>query len=274
VSPLSLIFGTVVGLSLGLTGGGGAIFAVPLLVYGLNVPAKDAVVISLIAVGTTSFVGFLHRWHLKQVDFKSGLIFAVAGMVGAPIGSWLATLIPDVYLMVMFALLMLIVSIRMWQQSRKNEPVDRILADNTEIYDDTNACQRDSQGRLKLNSRCALLLIGLGIFVGIQTGLFGVGGGFLIVPALVLFSGIPILHAVGTSLLVISMVSMSGIASQLYSGRTVSLEITSLFIVGGITGLFVGQYIGKRLSASMLQKIFSVAILFVAIFVLLRNFSS
>jgi hypothetical protein len=101
-----------------------------------------------------------------------------------------------------------------------------------------------------------------------------VGGGFLIVPALVLFSGIPILHAVGTSLLVISMVSMSGIASQLYSGRTVSLEITSLFIVGGIMGLFVGQYIGKRLSASMLQKIFSVAILFVAIFVLLRNFST
>jgi uncharacterized membrane protein YfcA len=176
--------------------------------------------------------------------------------------------------MVMFALLMLIVSIRMWQQSRKNEPVHRILSDNTEIYDDTNACQRDSQGRLKLNTRCALLLIGLGIFVGIQTGLFGVGGGFLIVPALVLFSGIPILHAVGTSLLVISMVSMSGIASQLYSGRTVSLEITSLFIVGGIMGLFVGQYIGKRLSASMLQKIFSVAILFVAIFVLLRNFST
>jgi uncharacterized membrane protein YfcA len=82
----------VVGLSLGLTGGGGAIFAVPLLVYGLQVPAKDAVLISLIAVGTTSFVGFLHRWQLKQVDFKSGFIFAGAGMLGAPIGAWLATL--------------------------------------------------------------------------------------------------------------------------------------------------------------------------------------
>ncbi|MBN8601051.1 MAG: sulfite exporter TauE/SafE family protein, partial [Planctomycetes bacterium] len=98
MSPLSLIFGAVVGLSLGLTGGGGAIFAVPLLVYGLHIPAKDAVVISLISVGSTSFVGFLHRWQLKEVDVKTGLIFAVAGMIGAPIGAWLATLIPDVAL--------------------------------------------------------------------------------------------------------------------------------------------------------------------------------
>ncbi len=274
MSPLSLIFGAVVGLSLGLTGGGGAIFAVPLLVYGLHVPAKDAVVISLIAVGTTSFVGFLHRWKLKQVDFKSGIIFAVAGMLGAPIGSWLARMIPDVALMIMFALLMLFVAVRMWQQSTKQEPIHRILSDNTEIYDDSNTCQRDTQGQLKLNTPCALLLMGLGLFVGIQTGLFGVGGGFLIVPALVLFSGIPILHAVGTSLFVISLVSTSGIASQLYNGRTISIEITSLFIAGGIAGLFAGQRLGKHLSASLLQKIFAVAILFVSLFVLIRNLFS
>lgn len=274
MSPLSLIFGAVVGLSLGLTGGGGAIFAVPLLVYGLQVPAKDAVLISLIAVGTTSFVGFLHRWQLKQVDFKSGFIFAGAGMLGAPIGAWLATLLPDVALMIMFALLMLFVAIRMWQQANKKDLVQEISPDSTENNTDKTACQRDTQGRLKLNTRCALLLLGLGIFVGIQTGLFGVGGGFLIVPALVLFSGIPILHAVGTSLLVISLISSSGIVSQLYSGRVVSVEITSLFILGGIVGLFLGQLIGQRISASLLQKIFAIAILFVALFVLIRNILS
>lgn len=274
MSPLSLIFGAVVGLSLGLTGGGGAIFAVPLLVYGLQVPAKDAVLISLIAVGTTSFVGFLHRWKLKQVDFKSGFIFAGAGMLGAPIGAWLATLLPDVALMIMFAFLMLFVAFRMWQQANKKDLVQEISPDSTENKTDNTACQRDTQSRLKLNTRCALLLLGLGIFVGIQTGLFGVGGGFLIVPALVLFSGIPILHAVGTSLLVISLISSSGIVSQLYSGRVVSVEITSLFILGGIIGLFLGQLIGQRISASLLQKIFAIAILCVALFVLLRNILS
>jgi uncharacterized membrane protein YfcA len=94
------------------------------------------------------------------------------------------------------------------------------------------------------------------------------------VPALVLFSGIPMLHAIGTSLLVISLISSSGIVSQLYSGRTVSIEITGLFILGGIIGLFAGQLIGKRLSASLLQKIFAIAILLVALFVLIRNLLS
>lgn len=273
MTPLSLIFGTVVGLSLGLTGGGGAIFAVPLLVYGLHVPVNEAVVVSMISVGTTSFVGFLHRWRLRQVDFQSGIIFAISGMIGAPIGSWLATQIPEFALMLMFASLMLIVAVRMWQQSEKREPIVRILAEEKDPLAPI-ACQRDSTGQLKLTSRCAVMLMGLGLFVGIQTGLFGVGGGFLIVPALVLFSGITILHAVGTSLMVISLVSFSGIASQLYNGRTVPLEVTTLFILGGILGLFFGQHIGKNLSSATLQKTFAVAILLVAIFVLVRNLSS
>ncbi len=87
MSPLSLIFGAVVGLSLGLTGGGGVIFAVPLLVYGLSVPTREAVGISLAAVGATSLVGFLHHWQLGQVEIRTGLLFAMAGMLGAPIGS-------------------------------------------------------------------------------------------------------------------------------------------------------------------------------------------
>jgi hypothetical protein len=83
MATLSLIFGAVVGLSLGLTGGGGAIFAVPLLIYGLGVNPRDAVAISLAAVGATSFVGFLHRWNLREVELRTGLLFAAAGMVGA-----------------------------------------------------------------------------------------------------------------------------------------------------------------------------------------------
>ena len=96
---LSLIFGAVVGLSLGLTGGGGAIFAVPLLVYGLGVDPREAIAISLAAVGATSLVGFLHRWKLGQVEIRTGLLFAVAGMVGAPVGTWIAGFLPETVLL-------------------------------------------------------------------------------------------------------------------------------------------------------------------------------
>jgi len=101
--------------------------------------------------------------------------------------------------------------------------------------------------------------------------MFGVGGGFIIVPALIVFSGMSMLRAVGTSLMVIAMVSVSGIVSQLSAGQILNLEVTSLFVVGGLIGLRIGQMISHRLSTAMLQKIFSVAILLVAVFVIFRN---
>ncbi|MBL8827263.1 MAG: sulfite exporter TauE/SafE family protein, partial [Planctomycetaceae bacterium] len=261
--PLSLIFGAVVGLSLGLTGGGGAIFAVPLLVYGLAVPAREAVAVSLAAVGATSFVGFLHRWKLGEVEIPTGLLFAAAGMIGAPLGTWLASLVPDAVLLLAFAGLMLVVAWRLWQQATKPHapitdcPPSPVTAGPT--------CQRDAAGQLRLTSRCAMLLLAIGVLTGTLSGLFGVGGGFVIVPALVLFSSLPIHRAVGTSLLVIALVSLSGIASQVWSGRTIPFEITALFVIGGVGGLFLGQRIGRRLSGPLLQKVFVVAILLVAV---------
>src|SRR5688572_7870911 len=117
MAALSLIFGAVVGLSLGLTGGGGAIFAVPLLVYGLGVPAREAVGISLLAVGSTSLVGFVQRARRGLVEFPTGLLFAVAGMFGAPAGSWLANRMPETLLLSLFAILMLVIAVRMWSKS-------------------------------------------------------------------------------------------------------------------------------------------------------------
>ena len=127
---------------------------------------------------------------------------------------------------------------------------------------------------LLLTSRCAILLLIVGVLTGVLSGLFGVGGGFVIVPALVLFSGMGIHRAVDTSLMVISLVSVSGIASQIWSGRDISPLITALFVVGGIAGLFAGQQIGRRLSGPTLQKAFAVAVLGVAVFVGVRNLSS
>jgi len=269
---LAVLFGGIVGFSLGLTGGGGAIFAVPLLVYGLGVAPREAVGISLVAVGATSFVGFLERWRARRVEIRTGLVFAVAGMLGAPVGSWVSDLIPEAVLLTLFALLMLIVAQRMWSKAAESASAELPVACSTEAGDvDGPACRRDRDGNLLLTSRCAWLLAGVGIATGVLTGLFGVGGGFVIVPALVLFSGMAIHRAVGTSLLVITLVSISGIASHLFVGRTISVETTALFVVGGVAGMLFGNLAGHRLSGPALQKVLAVAIVAVALFVIVRT---
>lgn len=272
MAPLSLIFGAVVGLSLGLTGGGGAIFAVPLLVYGLSVNPREAVAISLAAVGATSLVGFLHRWRLGEVELRTGLLFAIAGMVGAPVGTWIASLIPESILLLAFAGLMVVVALRLWQQA--SHPILPPTACPSPEQQDGPTCRRDATGALVLTSRCAVLLLVVGVLTGMLSGLFGVGGGFVIVPALVLFSGMSIHRAVGTSLMVIALVSVSGVTAQVWAGRVIDPVVTTLFVAGGIAGLFAGQRIGRRMSGPSLQKVFAVAILAVAAFVIVRNLSS
>lgn len=269
MSPLSLVFGAVVGLSLGLTGGGGAIFAVPLLVYGLAIPTREAVAISLTAVGTTAFVGFVHRWRLGQVEVRTGLLFASAGMVGAPLGTWLASLLSDLVLLLAFAGLMVLVAVRLWRSA--SHAVTRIELCPAAEPEAGPTCRRTPEGELILTSRCTMLLLLAGVLTGVLSGLFGVGGGFVIVPALVLFSGMSMHRAIGTSLMVIALVSVSGIASQLGAGREIPIVVTGLFVAGGIGGLFAGQRIGRRLSGPRLQKIFVVAMLAVAAFVVARN---
>ena len=265
---LAIACGGVVGLSLGLTGGGGAIFAVPLLVYGLRVPAAQAVGISLAAVGATSFAGFLHRWRLGEVELQTGLIFATAGMLGAPIGSWISGQIPASVLLLAFAGLMLYVAVRMWRGTTRQK-TDAEPCASGDISPAT--CQRDAAGRLVLTSRCGLLLVCVGLATGVLSGLFGVGGGFVIVPALVLFSGMSMHHAVGTSLMVIALVSVSGVTAHLTAGRAIDPTMTLLFIAGGVAGLFAGQQLGKRLSGPILARVFAVAIVAVAVYVILRN---
>ncbi|MGE0757477.1 MAG: sulfite exporter TauE/SafE family protein [Pirellulaceae bacterium] len=266
---LSILFGLMVGLSLGLTGGGGAVIAVPLLVYGLGIPPREAVAVSLAAVGAMSVVGFLHRWMLGEVETRTGLLFAVAGMVGAPLGTWLAGFLSDAVLLLAFGTLMVVVAVRMWRQASKPQETQAPAPLLEEVGGPT--CRRDTTHSLVLTTRCAALLLTVGVSTGVLSGLFGVGGGFIIVPALVLFSGMAIHRAVGTSLMVIALVSASGVATQIWSGQAIPLGITALFVLAGIGGLFLGQQIARRISRAVLQKVFVVVLLGVAAFVMVRN---
>jgi uncharacterized membrane protein YfcA len=198
-------------------------------------------------------------------------LFAIAGMVGAPVGSWLAGLIPETLLLTLFAFLMLFVAYRMWSKAVTESRVATASCPVVNPDEDGPSCRRDENGNLLLTSRCARLLLLVGLLTGVLSGLFGVGGGFVIVPALVLFSGMAIHHAIGSSLLVITLVSISGVASHLYAGRVIPLEITIWFVAGGVGGMIVGTQISRRLSGPTLQKGFAVAILAVAAFVLYRT---
>lgn len=268
---LAIFFGVVVGFALGLTGGGGGVFAVPLLVYGLSVPPREAVGISLAAVGGTALFGVLPRLRDGQVEWRTGLLFAIAGMIGAPIGSWLSQLITEQALLLLFAVLMCVVGYRMWTKSAA--PASSESQFSTEQSDDPDhsACQRDRAGDLRLTSRCARLLVFLGLLTGVLSGLFGVGGGFVIVPALVLFSGMAIHRAVGTSLFVIVLISFSGVTSHLLSGNQLSLWTAGQFLVGGLVGIGIGSLVSRKIGGPTLQKIFAAAVFLVAIFVLVQS---
>ncbi|MGB7344274.1 MAG: sulfite exporter TauE/SafE family protein [Pirellulaceae bacterium] len=271
---LAIVFGCVVGFALGLTGGGGGIFAVPLLVYGLAAAPREAVGISLASVGGTALFGAVPRMVRGEVELRTGLLFAVAGMVGAPIGSYLSTLVQENVLLVMFAVLMFVVAQRMWTKACNPVLPSGVCSTESQLGPDRSACQRDVDGTLRLTSRCARLLTLVGLLTGVLSGLFGVGGGFVIVPALVIFSGMAIHKAVGTSLFVIVLVSISGVTSHLVNGNELSLETTLQFMGGGFAGIWLGGIIAKRLKGPTLQKTFSIAVVLVAVFVIFKSVAS
>jgi uncharacterized membrane protein YfcA len=256
---LGIVFGMIVGFSLGLTGGGGSIFAVPLLVYGLSMAPREAVALSLAAVGATALVGAIERLRAGEVEVPTALIFSAGGVAGAPLGAWIGGLVPDAVLLLSFAVLIVVVAARMWARA------DRKAEHATEPMRGT--CPRDIEGRLHLGPRCAARLVLVGLVTGVLSGLLGVGGGFVIVPALVFSSGMPIHRAVATSLLAIALVSASGVTSFAMAGRSMPPALTALFVVGGVGGMRAGTRLRGRLPGPLLQKGFAVAIVGVAAFI-------
>lgn len=270
LSALTAALGALIGFSLGLTGGGGAIFAVPILIYALAVPTREAVGISMLTVGSTALVGFLQRARRDLVEFPTGLLFALSGMIGAPLGSKLAELLPEPAVLTMFAGLMAFIAVRMWIKADEKSAHLPIIDGSS----DAPVCRRDQDGRLRLTSQCSLLLGVVGLCTGILTGMFGVGGGFVIVPALIAFACMGMQRAIGTSLLVITLVSLTGAASHILAGRELSFQTASLFTLGSLVGLFLGGWLAQKIAGPRLQRVFAMCIAMVAAYVILRTLSS
>lgn len=253
---LAAAFGVLVGLSLGLTGGGGSILAVPLLVYGLGMELRTAVAMSLVIVGTTSLFGAIIQARSGQVLWRAGLILGVGGIAVAPLGALAGAGMSDDLVVILFAALMLAVGTRMLRGASSTEvPVAR-----------TFACRTDDSGRPQASLSCASKLLGAGALTGFLSGLFGVGGGFLLVPALLLVGGVSIQHALATSLVAIALTSVSGFISNLGAANTIPVVASLLFAAGSFVGMQGGAVAKRYLPSQLLRTIFAVAVVGVGAF--------
>ncbi len=258
---LSYIFAALIGISLGLIGAGGSILTVPVLVYLAGVNPVLATAYSLFVVGSTALVGGFQNLRKGRVDFKTAFVFGLPSIFAVyATRAFIMPAIPDnlgaignfsidkgTALLIFFASLMIVTSISMVRETKKPE-VDHI----------------EKQYNYPL-----ILVEGIG--VGVLTGMVGAGGGFLIIPALVLFAGLEMKLAVGTSLFIIAAKSLIGFIGDIQTGYDISWNFLLLFTAFSISGIFLGTWLGKFVDGRKLKKGFGWFVLIMGIYMVLKE---
>lgn len=242
IAPLALLGALLVGATLGLLGSGGSILTVPVLVYLADQPEKVAIAGSLVIVGAIALTGALDHFRHGRVSMRHVLWFGLPGIGGTLLGAQLSAFVSGAVQLLVFAAVMLLAAMFMLRPLR----AERRAASNT-------------------------TLVGNGIAVGVMTGFVGVGGGFLIVPALVFFGGLAMHEAIGTSLAIIVLNTASGFAKHFAllaeRGAVLDWKLIGVFVVIGIAGSVAGGHIGRRLPQQVLRKAFAVMVLAVAVYI-------
>ena len=243
---LGIALASFIGISLGFFGGGGSILTVPLLVYVFGLSPKEAIASSLLVVGVASSSGAFQHWRAGNVRPKEAMLFGAAGMAGAYVGGRASAFLDGGLLLLLFAAMMLLTATAMWR-GRKEVPqhgVDEL--------------------------RSALKLMLQGVAVGSFTGLVGAGGGFLIVPALALWAGLPMAAAVGTSLLIIVLNSAAGFLG--YSSH-VRVDYSLVAAVSGmaVAGSFLGSRLTRLVPPAKLRRAFAGFVMLMGCFILVRE---
>lgn len=246
---LALLGAIIIGLSLGLFGSGGSILTVPVLLYLLGMPAEMAIASSLLIVAAISAFGSFHNGFKRLISWRHVYWFGIPGMFGTYLGAWAGTMVDSRWQLLVFALLMIVAAVFMWRSQVK-----------------------DTANQLAFNK---LKVLADGLIVGAVTGFVGVGGGFLIVPALVLMGGLPIVLGVATSLVIIALKSFVGFATYyaVFSSKGLSFDWAAigLMIVAGIAGSYLGAWIGRRLPKEKLQRGFAVFLAIMAVVVITQS---
>ncbi|HEX7657691.1 MAG: sulfite exporter TauE/SafE family protein [Sphingomonas sp.] len=246
---LGALSGALVGFSLGLVGGGGSILAVPLMVYLVGVPSPHmAIGTSALAVAANAATGLASHARAKTVKWRCGAIYAAAGIIGALIGSTAGKAFDGQKLLFLFALVMVVVGVLMLRGRKAGG-------------DPGAECNRQNAPKVG----------GYGFGTGLFSGFFGIGGGFLIVPGLVASTRMPMINAVGTSLVAVTAFGLTTAANYAFSGL-VDWPLAGIFIVGGVAGGVSGTILAKRLSGTgMLTTVFAGLIFVVAAYMLWKS---
>lgn len=250
MTPAGLALGLAVGLSLGLLGGGGSILTVPVFVYVLGFGAKESIAMSLAAVGAISIVGALAHWRAGNVKWRIAGIFSVVAMAGTYLGARLAVYFSGTAQLLLFAVVMLAAAFFMLRPPKAVDVASK------------------SSEHLPIH-----WIVLEGLAVGVLTGLVGVGGGFLIVPALVLLGRVPMKHAVGTSLVIIAFKSAAGFVG--YLGQvTIAWGFIGQFIAVAVLGILIGSKLVHYVPQRALQRVFAAFLLVMGTAILYSNRSA
>lgn len=255
---MGYFFAALIGLSLGVLGGGGSILTVPVLVYVLGMEAKLSIALSLAIVGLTSLMGVVTHFRKGNVDLKIAAVFGSVAMVGTFAGAKLSVFFSGTMQLIFFSVIMLLAAVMMLRKSGKSAETPPELAN-------------EAAEKLVAKVKSPYPLIALeGLVVGLITGIVGVGGGFMIVPALVLLGGLEMRRAVGTSLLIIAAKSFAG-----FMGYLNQVEVPWVFLLQftsvSIVGIFVGAAVAQKLPQNTLRKLFAVFLIVMGVFILYKN---
>ncbi|WP_084379210.1 sulfite exporter TauE/SafE family protein [Pseudomonas mucidolens] len=246
---LASFFGLLMGLIMGLTGAGGGILGVPALVLGLGLSMTTAAPVSLFAVGAAAAVGAIDGLRHGLVRYRAALLIALLGALFSPLGVFFAHQLPEKVLMVLFSALMVLVA---WRMLRREQVEAGPSGHGAASWGQKNCMLNQQTGRFAWTTKCTATLAALGAVTGAVSGLLGVGGGFLIVPAFKQLTDVQMRGIVATSLMVISLISLVGVIGAFHAG--VSIDAMGwVFIGASIVGMLVGRRLGSLIKAGVLQ---------------------
>jgi uncharacterized membrane protein YfcA len=259
--------GILVGLVLGLTGAGGSVLAVPLLMAGMGWTLPQAAPVALLAVCAAATFGTIVAWDRTHVRFRAAALMGLLAVVTAPIGVRLASIVPLPLLTLLFSVVLALVGTRLFVQAARTPAEAGIVRATVAGEGPTTGghwIPVNAHGRIVWGPRTAATVSGIGALTGFLAGLLGVGGGFVIVPALRMASGLSMHSAVATSLMAIALISAIAAAGALAQGVHVEWAAAPGFVLGALAGMFAGRRLAPRIAGPRLQQGFAVVMLAIA----------
>ncbi len=265
---MALLIGLTIGTLLGLTGAGGSVFAVPLLILLLDLSPLSAMGLALAAVSASAAYGTFQQKHL--ILWAPAFVLAMTGALIAPIGKIISEHLSEGVLLTGFtALAISVATLMLRQATTEPEKSKHLRSSRPPLKEDSSPyCQLSSKPSQKVTPKCASALVLGGGLIGLTSGVFGVGGGFLIVPFLTYITSASFPAAVATSLFSITLVSGSGYASHLFLHGADQLDLTVKVIIGGTLGMVISQRVSTYISGKTLQQFFAVTLIFISLFTL------